>query len=77
MKCAICGHESLPAVHLTERQIEILVLSCKGFDMYEIADRLGITYHTVNDLRKRSYKALGVGSIGEAAVLAVRMGLPV
>ena len=54
MKCALCGHESLPAVHLTERQIEILVLSCKGFEMNEIADRLGISYHTVNDSKKKA-----------------------
>jgi len=61
---------------LTQRETEVLFYLSKGFTIRETAGLLGIAWFTVNQRRKSVYDKLGVDSAPEAAVMAVKMGLP-
>lgn len=60
---------------LTERQREILLLLGEGLLKKEIADRLGITYATVDEHVARIYERLGVRNAPAAVNRAHRLGL--
>ncbi len=60
---------------LTEREREVLVLVSKGCRLPELAQRLGISRHTVSDHLKNIYRKLKVNSRAEAALEAARLGL--
>ena len=77
MKCECCGAISIDPVQLTQRETDVLVQLCKGSTTKEISKTLGIGLWTVNGHIKEAFRKLGVGSRGEAAVMACRMGLPV
>ncbi len=59
----------LPEIHLTPREHEILNALSRGLANKEIADRLGITPHTIADRLKSIYQKLHVHSRTEAAAL--------
>ena len=61
--------------HLSEREGEVLRLIEKGFSYDEIAQLLGITWHTVTGYLRRVYKKLAVNSRGEAVYEARARGL--
>jgi DNA-binding NarL/FixJ family response regulator len=51
---------------LSERETEVLVLLSEGLSYKMIADRLGLSFHTVNTHTKNIYEKLHVASLGEA-----------
>ena len=58
--------KSDPAIRLTPREEEILLLLSRGFVSKEIASKLGVSYETVRDHLKHIYEKLHVHSRGEA-----------
>jgi len=51
---------------LSQREKEVLVLLAEGLSYKMIADRLGLSFHTVNTHTKNIYEKLHVASLGEA-----------
>lgn len=60
---------------LTPREKEIIVLAREGLPSKIIADRLGISVHTVNRHRQNILEKLSVGNTFEAVRAAEEMGL--
>ena len=60
-----------PGDALTARQRDVTALVCEGLRNKEIADRLGIAEHTVDNTLTDTYVRLGVTNRVELAVLAV------
>lgn len=56
----------MEATTLTARESEVLELLAQGFAYKEIADRLGVSFHTVNMHLRHIYEKLHVRSRGEA-----------
>lgn len=63
------------APNLSSRQKEVLHLVSKGFNNDEIAERLGITRHSVKAHLAIAFERLGASSRTEAATIALTMGL--
>lgn len=51
---------------LSERETEVLTLLAEGLSYKMVADRLGLSFHTVNTHTKNIYEKLHVASLGEA-----------
>ncbi len=51
---------------LTERETQVLTLLAEGLSYKMIADKLGLSFHTVNTHAKNIYEKLHVASLGEA-----------
>jgi DNA-binding NarL/FixJ family response regulator len=51
---------------LTDRETEVLTLLSEGLSYKMIADKLGLSFHTVNTHTKNIYEKLHVASLGEA-----------
>jgi DNA-binding NarL/FixJ family response regulator len=51
---------------LSEREKEVLILLADGLSYKMVADRLGLSFHTVNTHTKNIYEKLHVASLGEA-----------
>jgi DNA-binding NarL/FixJ family response regulator len=51
---------------LSERETEVLTLLAEGLSYKMIADRLGLSFHTINTHAKNIYEKLHVASLGEA-----------
>jgi DNA-binding NarL/FixJ family response regulator len=62
---------------LTERERQLYHLLAEGHSNKEIAARLGLSLHTVETHRTRIMEKLGVHSIAELVLSAVRRGLVV
>ena len=60
---------------LSDREQETLRLLVDGLAKKEIADRLGISLHTVDTYVRRIYKKLHVNTLGGAVAKALREGL--
>ncbi len=60
---------------LTDREIEILNLIAAGLTAKEVADRMGITYKTVENHKQRIFGKLGVQNQAHAVAVAFRRGL--
>ena len=60
---------------LSKQEKAVLTLASKGYNYNEIAERLGITRHTVATYVKRCYRKLQVNSISEAIYEARKHGL--
>ncbi len=61
---------------LSPRERSVLLLIAKGYDNHQIADELVISYHTVKSHITRIYDKLHVADRTQAAVLALRAGMP-
>ena len=59
-------HPKKPESPLTERETEVLTLLSDGLSYKMVADRLGLSFHTVNTHAKNIYEKLHVASLGEA-----------
>ena len=57
---------------LTHREKEVLKLLSDGLSYKMVADKLGISYYTVNAHIKKIYEKLHVHSLGEAVSLALK-----
>jgi DNA-binding NarL/FixJ family response regulator len=51
---------------LSDRETQVLTLLAEGLSYKMIADRLGLSFHTVNTHAKNIYEKLHVASLGEA-----------
>jgi DNA-binding NarL/FixJ family response regulator len=64
-----------PETDLTDRERETLSLLVKGFIKKEIADQLGVSYHTVDTHVRNIYGKLQVHNLSGAVAKAMRLGL--
>ena len=60
---------------LTARELQVLSHIAKGYNFNEIADLIGVTYHTVTSHVRNIYGKLSVHSRSEAVFEAVQRGL--
>jgi len=63
------------ATCLTSREIEVLRLIAQGCTYKQVANRLGVSLHTVASHVKNTYRKLGVRSSAAAVMQAVTMQL--
>ncbi|HSJ78119.1 MAG TPA: LuxR C-terminal-related transcriptional regulator, partial [Erythrobacter sp.] len=63
------------AALLTPRESEVLSLVARGLRNSEVAEKLGLTAHTVAGYIKSIYAKLGISNRAEAARRAARLGL--
>ncbi len=64
-----------PEIDLTDRERETLSLLVKGFIKKEIADQLGVSYHTVDTHVRNIYGKLQVHNLSGAVAKAMRLGI--
>ncbi len=64
-----------PETDLTERERETLGLLAKGLIKKEIADQLGVSYHTVDTHVRNIYGKLQVHNLSGAVAKAIQLGL--
>lgn len=64
-----------PETDLTDRERETLSLLAKGFIKKEIADQLGVSYHTVDTHVRNIYVKLKVHNLSGAVAKAIQLGL--
>jgi len=60
---------------LTRREAEVLQLLAAGCRHVQVAERLGVSPHTVSSHAKNIYRKLGVRSAVAAVTLALELGL--
>jgi DNA-binding NarL/FixJ family response regulator len=60
---------------LTPREVEVVKLVIKGFSSTEIAEILGISYHTITSHRKNINAKLGTTSLVEISKIVTERGL--
>jgi DNA-binding NarL/FixJ family response regulator len=66
------GKRIKPDYNLTAREKEVLTLLSEGYSYKMVADKLDITFFTVNSHVKKIYEKLHVHSLGEALSLALK-----
>ena len=66
------AHEQNNQYDLTAKEREVLKLLADGLSYKMAADRMGISYFTVNSHVKKIYEKLHVHSLGEAVSLALK-----
>jgi DNA-binding NarL/FixJ family response regulator len=67
--------EAASTLKLTPRETEVLGLAAKGLTYEEIAQLLGMSYHTVTTHTRHIYRKLSARSRSEAVFEALRQGL--
>jgi len=60
--------------HLSNRELDIIKLAAKGFTNKEIADKLHLSYRTIEGHMRDVFNKLGVGSRTEAVLFGLRKG---
>ncbi len=66
---------SSPEAPLSPREIEILQKIAYGATTKEVADQLGISFHTVKTHLERIFEKLGANDRAQAVAIAIRQGL--
>jgi DNA-binding NarL/FixJ family response regulator len=66
------GKRTKPDYNLTAREKDVLTLLSEGYSYKMVADKLDITFFTVNSHVKKIYEKLHVHSLGEAVSLALK-----
>jgi DNA-binding NarL/FixJ family response regulator len=64
-----------PEALLSPREIEILQKIAYGSTTKEVADQLGISFHTVKTHLERIFEKLGANDRAQAVAIAIRQGL--
>lgn len=64
-----------PEAPLSPREIEILQRVAYGATTKEVADQLGISFHTVKTHLERIFEKLGANDRAQAVAIAIRQGL--
>jgi DNA-binding CsgD family transcriptional regulator len=64
-----------PAINLTSREADVLRLLARGCTYAQVAERLGISRHTVTSHIKNAYRKLDVHTAAGAVFRAVNLGL--
>jgi len=60
--------------HLSERELDIIKLAARGLTNKDIADRLHLSYRTVEGHMRDVFNKLGVGSRTEAVLYGLKKG---
>ena len=60
--------------HLSSRELDVIKLAAKGFTNKEIADKLHLSYRTVEGHMRDVFNKLGVGSRTEAVLFGLKKG---
>jgi two-component system, NarL family, nitrate/nitrite response regulator NarL len=68
-------HAQVSQGSLTDRELELVVLTGSGHSVAEMAELLGVSPPTVENLKRRLYAKLGVNSSAQAASRAASLGL--
>jgi DNA-binding NarL/FixJ family response regulator len=66
---------SSPEAPLSPREVEILQKIAYGSTTKEVADQLGISFHTVKTHLERIFEKLGANDRAQAVAIAIRQGL--
>jgi DNA-binding NarL/FixJ family response regulator len=66
--------DTMPRIHMTPREIEVVRLVVCGHSNAEIAERLGLPLQAVKNLLSALYGKLGVSTRLQLALLAIRTG---
>jgi DNA-binding NarL/FixJ family response regulator len=66
---------STPEAPLSPREVEILQKIAYGSTTKEVADQLGISFHTVKTHLERIFEKLGANDRAQAVAIAIRQGL--
>ncbi len=61
--------------NLSPKEIEVLTQLVEGMSYKMVADKLGISYFTVNSHVKKIYEKLHVHSLGEAISIALKQNI--
>lgn len=69
------GYSTVAGRALTPRMVDVLGAAAVGETAGQTAARLGLSIHTVRDVRRAATSRLGVATLTAAAVLASREGL--
>ncbi|MGH2724773.1 MAG: response regulator [Actinomycetota bacterium] len=64
-----------PEAPLSPREVEILQLVAYGATTKEVADQLGISFHTVKTHLERIFEKLGANDRAQAVAIAIRQGM--
>jgi DNA-binding NarL/FixJ family response regulator len=64
-----------PEAPLSPREVEILQKVAYGSTTKEVADQLGISFHTVKTHLERIFEKLGANDRAQAVAIAIRQGL--
>jgi DNA-binding CsgD family transcriptional regulator len=64
-----------PEAPLSPREVEILQKIAYGATTKEVADQLGISFHTVKTHLERIFEKLGANDRAQAVAIAIRQGL--
>jgi len=64
-----------PTINLTSREADVLRLLARGCTYAQVAERLGISRHTVTSHIKNAYRKLDVHTAAAAVFRAVNLGL--
>jgi DNA-binding NarL/FixJ family response regulator len=67
--------ERKPEAPLSPREVEILQQVAYGATTKEVADTLGISFHTVKTHLERIFEKLGANDRAQAVAIAIRQGL--
>jgi NarL family two-component system response regulator LiaR len=70
-KAPVSGEDS---EHLSDRELDIIKLAAKGLTNKEIADKLHLSYRTVEGHMRDVFNKLGVGSRTEAVLFGLKKG---
>jgi DNA-binding NarL/FixJ family response regulator len=59
-------HPKKQKIQLSKRETQVLTLLAEGLSYKMVADKLGVSFHTINTHTKNIYEKLHVQSLGEA-----------
>ena len=62
-------------IDFTAQELKIVKLICKQLTAKEIADRIGLSFRTVEDYRRKIQKKIGAKNVVGIAIYAVRNSL--
>ncbi len=63
------------AIHITNKEIEIIRLISQGFTTKEIAGKIFLSVHTINTHRKNIFKKLNVNNTSELVMYSIKAGI--
>ena len=66
---------SCEAIHLSDRELEVISLIAEGYTNLQIADKLFLSSHTVNTHRKNIMQKIGVNNTAAMVMYAVKTGV--
>ncbi len=75
VKDQLRGLNNTEVSKISKRELEVLKLYAAGFNTREVAAKLNISHHTVNNHRKNMFKKLGLKNLAALVNFAVEIGI--